>query len=274
MPPKAKKILKRAAVTCKKPMKAMPITKPPKKSGKPDLAAFLKFGDDSELPDSPGGVAQALKKPAAAPTPTKVKAKMMKKPAAQGKVNCSEPQAADDGGDDDTTRNRMKFYYFQQNYQNFPVEVQELFSNSSRKEQTLMVNKLMKPTGNKGFAFDETSPVFTEMRSKFERRFATEQDRGVIRAVAEQRCGGKLGLQEAIEAGDVRVTTGGDGRQFYVLPELISGKTVGTTFSRSISQKGNVSTEAAAEMSQMLANLGWGFDFSSRQEQAINTKSS
>ena len=68
--------------------------------------------------------------------------------------------------------------------------------------------------------------------------------------------------------------SGGDGRQFYVLPELISGKTVGTNFSRSISQKGNVSTEAAAEMSQMLANLGWGFDFSSRQEQAINTKSS
>ena len=121
------------------------------------------------------------------------------------------------------------------------------------------MNSIMKKRGNQ-YEIDLAAPIFTEPRTKLERRWAGERDRGVVKVVAIVQCGGAAQLQQAIDDGDVMVMKNEeDKRTYYVFRELETGKKTGVSSNKSLSIKSLVSTESAKKLADMLDNLQWTF---------------
>ena len=152
-----------------------------------------------------------------------------------------------------------------------PEAARKLFDDAraagNRREQTRIVNNVMrKCKGGKGYYIDETAPIFEELQSKYERRYASQRDRGVIRAVMEGMVGGEAALQRAIADGDITTTVGEDGRTYYISRELETGKEEGVTCNRTLSNKHNISNETAKKVSAMLESLNWSFKVTAAEQ--------
>ena len=144
----------------------------------------------------------------------------MKRPAAATEV---EPELG--------RRDRMAQYYMLQRFDELPESCQKLFEearkNGNRKEQTRIVNNVMKKKGST-YEIDLASPIFTELAVKFEKKWGSHKDKAYVKAVAETLVGGHDNLKKAIADGDCRETTGEDGTRYFVFSQLEAGRSWGS----------------------------------------------
>ena len=81
-----------------------------------------------------------------------------------------------------------------QNFDDLPETARKLFEEAqmsgNRRQQTKIVNGVMKESKTgKGYEIDFEAPIFEDLRTKYERRWGNEIDRGVILEIAETQCG-------------------------------------------------------------------------------------
>ena len=172
-----------------------------------------------------------------------------------------------------TTRNRMAQYYMMKHYDDLPDCAKTMFEEArqkgDRKTQTKIINGIMKKQGN-AWQVDLSSPMYTELAAKYEKKWAGQSDTGVIRAVAEQKVGGSARLQECIDAGEVMVTTNDeDKKQYFVFRSIETGKQTGVHNTKSVSSKNAISAEAAKKISDVLAHLNWRFSYTKKEEEVL-----
>ena len=155
-------------------------------------------------------------------------------------------------------------------FDELPESAKQLFEEArktgNRKEQTRIVNSIMRKRG-KQYEIDLAAPIFTELRDKFERRWAGERDKGVVKAVAIVKCGGAAQLQQAIDEGDVMVMKNeDDNRTYYVFRDVETGRQTGTTSNKQLSTKSVVSHDSAKKLVDMLDSLRWNFVYTAKEQ--------
>lgn len=164
----------------------------------------------------------------------------------------------------------MAQYYMLKNMSELPAAAKLMFEEAkmsgNRKEQTRIVNSIMKKNKNGVYAVDLSAPIFEELRVKYERKYASERNRGVCKSIALKKVGGAGQLAEAIEEGDVEVSKGDDGRTYYVFRELETGKETGSHCKRGTSSKHVLTDEAASKMNDMLDSLDWKFAYTPKEQ--------
>lgn len=164
-------------------------------------------------------------------------------------------------------------FFCHQALETMPQSVQEVFATAknegNRKLCTKIVNESMKPgPGGKGFVVDEGAPIFAEVRSKWEKRFASSTDIGVPRSIAAGKCGGEGALDQAIARGEVQETEGEDGRLYYSWREIRVGKETGVATRREVSETKRISDHTHKEICQLLDGLGWSFKYTPKEQKA------
>ena len=159
------------------------------------------------------------------------KRKGMKRPAAASSTG--DGPEDEDTCSQDTGRNRMKQYYMLQCVDQLPEEARKLFEEARRcghrREQTKMINGIMKKKGSgQGYEIDFSAPIFEELRTKFERKYASERDKGMTREQMEALLGGAEKFEVAVARGAVKRTEGRDGAEYWVIRQLEAGTETGT----------------------------------------------
>ena len=164
----------------------------------------------------------------------------------------------------------MAQYYMLKNMSELPEAAKLMFEEAklsgNRKEQTRIVNSIMKKNKSGVYSVDLSAPIFEELRVKYERKYAMERNRVVCKSIALKKVGGAGQLAEAIEEGDVEVSKGDDGRTYYVFRELETGKETGSQCKKGTSSKHVLTDEAASKMNAMLDSLDWKFAYTPKEQ--------
>jgi hypothetical protein len=166
-------------------------------------------------------------------------------------------------------RDRMAQYYMLQRFDELPESCQKLFEearkNGNRKEQTRIVNNVMKKKGST-YEIDLASPIFTELAVKFEKKWGSHKDKAYVKAVAETLVGGHDNLKKAFADGESRETTGEDGKRYFVFSQLEAGRSWGSCSSKEVKTSNNVAKEEASKMMAMIESLQWAFTFNKKEQ--------
>ena len=129
---------------------------------------------------------------------------------------------------------------------------------------TSIVNKSVTKHGGV-LSIDVRNPYFTEVREKIELKYGGEKNKGHIRCVAEKICGGPEKLDEAIEQGQVTVSTDENGVAFYAIKTMVCGKTTTIKNLTRIGKAQAISSDDFAKVANQLAAIGWNFKASQKQ---------
>ena len=91
---------------------------------------------------------------------------------------------------------------------------------------------------------------------------------GLIKEVAETRCGGSANLAAAVTRGDVVCSVDDHGRQLFYFPEVKIGSSTSLTSKQTMS-RGKRTTETAFKMvSDMVENFGWALKVNKKSLEA------
>jgi hypothetical protein len=113
-----------------------------------------------------------------------------------------------------------------------PDYVIDLFNNAGsetgqkRKEQTEIINNLLRKDDEGSYILNLQSPMFKEAHKSFFERKSKDKKKGVILEVAEDRCGGEHKLARALEAKRVIVEKR-NGVEFYIFRSMEATETYG-----------------------------------------------
>ena len=129
---------------------------------------------------------------------------------------------------------------------------------------TSIVNKSVTKHGGV-LSIDVRNPYFEEVREKIELKYGGEKNKGHIRCVAEKICGGPEKLDEAIEQGQVTVSTDENGVAFYAIKTMVCGKTTTIKNLTRIGKAQAISSDDFAKVANQLAAMGWNFKASQKQ---------
>lgn len=104
--------------------------------------------------------------------------------------------------------------------------------------------------------------------TRYEDMFGESSNVGKPYGVAKVAFGGKEGLEEAIQKGDVQVKSDG-GREYYTWSEVKWGKRTGRKVQTTASAKSDVQKEVFASLHGILAKFKWNFTLSDADQRAI-----
>jgi len=200
------------------------------------------------------------------------KKKLMKRPAAASSSHKELSEGEEDTCSQETNRHRMKQYYMLQCVDQLPEEARKLFDDArrcgNRKEETKMINGIMKKRSNgKGYEIDFKAPIFNELRTKFERKYAYERDKGMIREQMETLLGGSAKFEAAVARGAVKRAEGRDGAEYWVIRQLEAGTETGTLQEKMIDSKHRIEEGKAKQICDMMDSLCWSFKFTEKQQE-------
>ena len=260
------------------PKKAAKAGKANKFADVDDLAAYLKApeqneeeGEEEESEEEEGEESEeeedkgTLKRPASA---------MFRKPASAPAVLAvlKKPAGIDSVEKAKEARSRNKQTFLVANLDAFPPEVQDLWEKSlsggagARKNQTMIVNNGVKLDKQGRYSVNNELAFLEEVRTKHELRYGGHKERGEIKAIMMNMCGGREPFEEALRCGDIQETEE-DGTKYYTHKTLIAGKVNQASTTRTVKRGSGIDMALHDKVAANLDSLGWSFKFTKKQLQ-------
>lgn len=119
------------------------------------------------------------------------------------------------------------------------------------------------------YAVDSNNPVFERMKSTSLDKYFDEQNKGVIKAIAQQKCGGKDGLEEAVRDGDVVVQSGADGRNYYIFPQFVAGRKASKVDKTAVTRCRDLELAQWEEVEAAMDSISWDFNIAPAYAQVL-----
>ena len=133
----------------------------------------------------------------------------------------------------------------------------KVFNAANRDGKTKMVNDIVKREADGSYSINTTSHVYKEMNMRFQNKTTSEKDKAVILEVAQIPCEAATQLQQAVDAGRVKVKRQG-GMDWYIFKEFQSDTTEGTSERFIVSGTNDKLTKNQQKaMAVVLRKLGW-----------------
>jgi len=257
---KEKAMMKSFQKSIKAPKKS---TKKKTKATAIDTVESLKdfLAGTTSTPGSASGSGESTKQQKTTGKTTKKSAALVRK----------RPSAAMEETVPEGTRDRMKAYYFKEalKHDTLEPELRQLWDRvkGDRRRETMVINGVMAKTSSGKFKASKDSPQFQEISSKVNMNFWRDENKGIPESLAIVKFKGEENLKRAIARGDVQETVD-SGQKFYSWRTIVTGKGGRSETSHNISKKGLIDDATYNKLSGLLSQIGWQFNYTSKQQQA------
>ena len=132
-----------------------------------------------------------------------------------------------------------------------------------------VVNATIMRGSDGSYAVDSQNPVFERIKSTSLDKYFDEQNKGMIKAVAQNKCGGKNELEEAIREGDVVVQVGADNRKYYIFPQFVAGRKASKIDKTGVTRCRDLELAQWEEVESAIDSMQWDFNIAPAYAQVV-----